>query len=109
MLCWFFKVPGWDTGNFAANCVGVLTATSRPIDPVITPLAQFKTTLGWQVTPQARQKKGHDPHGGPSSAAVGLAARAGVVSAVVLIVVGAVVEKPLHAAHTSPIIDHVLG
>lgn len=109
MLCWLIKVPGWDVGNLAADCVGVLAATPGPVDPVVTPLAQLKATLGWQVTPQARQDEGDQSHGGPPSAAVGLAARAGVVSAVVLVIVGAVVEKPFHAADASPIINHILG
>lgn len=109
MLCWLFKVPGGDTGNFAANRVGVFTAAPRPIDPVVTALAQLKATLGWQVTPQARQEEGHHTHGWPPSAAVRLTARAGVVSAVVLIIVGAVIEEALHTADTSPVIDHVLG
>lgn len=38
-----------------------------------------------------------------------LAAGAGVVGAVVLVIVRAVIEEALHAANASPIIDHVLG
>lgn len=38
-----------------------------------------------------------------------LTAGAGVVSTVVLVIVRAVVEEALHAAHASPVIDHVLG
>lgn len=70
MLCWLFKVPGGYAGNFAANGVGVFAAAPRPIYPVVTALAQLKATLGWQVTPQARQKDGHYTHGGPPSAAM---------------------------------------
>lgn len=109
MLCWFFKVPWGDSGNLAANGVGVFTTAPRSINSVITPLAQFKATLGWKVTPQARQKEGHDPHGRPSCTTVRLAARARVVSTVVLIVIRTVIEETFHTAHASPIVNHVLG
>lgn len=109
MLCWLVDIPGWDFGNFTANRVGLFTATTWPVDLVVTALAQFKATLGWQVTPQARQNKGHNAHGGPPSATVGLATRTGIIGAIVLIVIGAVVEKTLHTADTGPVIYHVLG
>lgn len=38
-----------------------------------------------------------------------LAARTRVVSTIVLIVIGAVIEETFHAAHTSPIVNDVLG
>lgn len=38
-----------------------------------------------------------------------LAARTRVVSTIVLIVVGAVIEETFHTAHTSPIVNDVLG
>lgn len=109
MLCQLLEVPGGDVGHFAANSVGVLTAAAGPVHLVVTALAQLKATLGRQVTPQARQNEGHDAHGGPPSAAMGLATRTRVIGAVVFVVVGAVVEKALDAADASPIIDHVLG
>lgn len=109
MLCRLLQVPGRDPGNFAANRVGVFTATARPVDLVVTALAQLKAALGRQVTPQARQNEGHHPHGGPPGAAVGLAARARVVGTVVLVVIGAVVEEPLDATDASPVVNHVLG
>lgn len=109
MLCGLFKVPRWDSGHSAAHGVGVFTAAPRPVHSVVTPLAQLKATLGWKVTPQTRQKEGHEPHGRPPGAAVGLAAGARVVRTVVLVVVGAVIEEAFDAAHTRPVIDHVLS
>lgn len=38
-----------------------------------------------------------------------LAARTRVVSAVVLVIIRTVIEETFHTAHTSPIVNHVLG
>lgn len=86
----------------------VLTPTARSSDSVIAALAHKDTSFSWEVAQDTREEQGEEWHGGPADTAVRLCAWEGLVCARVLIVAGAVVEKPLDAAHARPVLHRAL-
>lgn len=86
----------------------VLAAAAGPCDPVIAALARGDASFSGEVAQETREEHGEQGHGGPADAAVGRHAREGPFRARVLVVVGAVVEKPLDAADAGPVLHRVL-
>lgn len=78
--------------------VRVLAPTAGSRDSVVTALAHGHASFSREVAQEAGEEQGEERHGGPADAAVRLRAREGLVGAGVLVVAGAVVEKPLDAA-----------
>lgn len=86
----------------------VLATTAGSGDSVIAALAHGDTSFSREVAQETGEEQGEEGHGGPADAAAGLRAREGLVGARVLVVTGAVVEKPLDAADACPILHRVL-
>lgn len=101
---------GVASGRLADDAVRVLAAAAGAAQAVVAALGQLHAAGGGQVAEQAGQHQGEGAHEGPAGAAVGAGAGAGVVGAGALIVlVGAVVEDPLHQAHAGAVVDQGLG
>lgn len=88
-------------------CVLAPTAGSR--DSVIAALAHGHASFSREVAQEAGEEQGEERYGGPAHAAVRLCAREGLVRARVLIVAGAVVEKPLDTAHARSVLHSALS
>lgn len=88
--------------------VWVLAPTAGSCGSVVAALAHGDASFSWEVAQQAWEEQGEERHGGPADAAARLRAREGLVGARVLVVAGAVVEEPLHAAHARPVLHRVL-
>lgn len=86
----------------------MLAAATGPVESIVAALAEQEAPLAGQVTAEAGQQQGQGSHGGPAGAAVSLGARAWLVETVVLVVGGAVVEEPLHAAYARAVVQHAL-
>lgn len=91
---------------FLSFCI--LTPTAGSCDSVIAALAHSDTSFSREVAQETGEEQGEERHSGPADAAVRLCAREGLVGASVLVVTGAVVEKPLDAADACPVFHHVL-
>lgn len=88
--------------------VCALAPTAGSSDSVIAALARGEASFSREVAEDTGEEEGEERHGGPADAAVRLRAREGLVRARVLVVAGAVVEKPLDAANARPVLHRAL-
>lgn len=96
--------------DLSAYSVGVpLTAAAWSLEAIIALLAQMEASTGGQVAAQAGQEEGDEAHGCPADKARARPTGAGLISAVVFVIRGAVVEEALNAAETSAIIEEALS
>lgn len=98
----------WLADILTVDRVCVLAPTAGSRDSVIAALAHSDTSFSWEVAQETGEEQGEERHGGPADAAVRLRAREGLVGARVLVVAGAVVEKPLDAADARPVLHRAL-
>lgn len=91
---------------FPSFCI--LTPTPGSCDSVVAALAHGDTSFSREVAQETGEEQGEERHGGPADAAVRLRAREGLVGTRVLVVAGAVVEKPLDATHARPVLHGAL-
>lgn len=85
-----------------------LTSATWSCNSVVAAQAHGDASFSWEVAQKTGEEQGEERHGGPADAAVRLCAREGLVGACVLVVAGAVVEKPLDAAHARPVLHRVV-
>lgn len=108
----FLGLGEWCTTrrDFSAHSVGVpLTAAAWSPEAIVALLAQMEASTGGQVAAQTRQEEGDETHGCPADKARARPTRAGLISAVVFIISGAVVEEALNTAETSAVIEEALS
>lgn len=86
----------------------VLATTAGSGDSVIAALAHGDASFSREVAEETGEEQGEEGHCGPADAAAGLRAGERLVGARVLVVTGAVVEKPLDAADARPVLHCVL-
>lgn len=98
----------WLANILTVDWVWVPAPTAGSCDSVIAALAHRHTSFSWEVAQETGEEQGQERHRGPADATVRLRAREGLVCARVLVVAGAVVEKPLDAANTRPVLHRTL-